>query len=261
MSGVPSLPADTERHNWLERPGDDFPYYRGRPVEIPTGGWLLVLIGVAVGFFVLTQGPRFASGLPARFLLAFLYSAIPLAALAIVAGGHWRALFRPLRGVDALWMIGFALLNIAVTLLVGQITVRVMDTTANSAIAGVGHMAGSDRLAFFALTGIQLFGEEVMSTLPFLALMYWLCGRGGIGRKTAIAIATLIVALLFAAEHLPTYHWNVLQTLMGVGVARIVLLLPYLMTKNLLVSAGTHILNDWIFFGISILAAATAHDP
>jgi hypothetical protein len=119
-------------------------------------------------------------------------------------------------------------------------------------------MAGGDRLTFFALTGIQLIGEEVMSILPFLALMYWLCEWDGMGRKGAIVIATLIVAVLFAVEHLPTYNWNILQSLMGVGVARIVLLLPYFMTKNLAVSAGAHILNDWMFFGVSILAAATA---
>ena len=76
--------------------------------------------------------------------------------------------------------------------------------------------------------------------------------------KGAIVIAALVVAILFAAEHLPTYNWNFLQALMGVGVARIVLLLPYFMTKNLVVSAGAHILNDWMFFGVSILSATLA---
>jgi hypothetical protein len=213
---------------------------------------------VALGFAVLTQGPKLLSGVPAKFLVVFLYWAIPLAALALLVGRHWTALFRRLRGVDVLWMIGFAILNLIITLVVGQITIRVIETTANSAVSDVGQMVGGDRLIFFALTGIQLIGEEVTSTLPFLALMYWLCGRGGMGRRGAIVIATLIVAVLFAAEHLPTYNWNVLQALMGVGVARIVLLLPYIMTKNLAVSAGAHILNDWMFFGVSILAAGTA---
>lgn len=261
MTGTQTSPAGSERFGWLERPNDDFPFYRGRPVGISTGGWLVVLAGVALGFLVLTQGPRLMSGTPSRFLLALLYSAIPLTALAIVAGRHWTALFRRLKAMDFALMAGFALLNLVVTLIVGQITVRLIDTTANSAIADASQLAGTDRLAFFALTGIQLVGEEVMSILPFLALLYWLCGRGGMSRRTAIAIATLVVAILFAAEHLPTYDWNLLQTLMGVGVARIVLLLPYLMTKNLLVSAGAHILNDWIFFGITILGAATAHEP
>ena len=67
-----------------------------------------------------------------------------------------------------------------------------------------------------------------------------------------------MVALLFAAVHLPTYGWNVIQVVLGVGVARIVLLIPYLMTKNILVSTGAHILNDWSSFTLAILAAATA---
>ena len=45
-----------------------------------------------------------------------------------------------------------------------------------------------------------------MSILTFLALMYRLCGWGGMGRGGAIVIATLIVAVLFSAEHLPTYN-------------------------------------------------------
>jgi len=252
------LPSDAERFSWLERPNDDFPYYRGRPVRISARGWLVVLVGVALGLFVLMQGPKLVSGVPAKFLIAFLYSAIPLATLALVARQHWIALFRRLRGSDFLWMVGFAILNLVVTLLVGQITIRVIETTPNQAISGIGQMATGDRLIAFALTGIQLIGEEVMSILPFLALTSWLCGQGGMVRKRAIVVATLIVAVLFSAEHLPTYNWNVLQTLMGVGVARIVLLLPYIMTKNLAVSSGAHILNDWMFFGVSILSASVA---
>jgi len=261
LTDTANLPADSERFVWLERAGDDFPYYRGRPVGLSTGAWLMVLAGVAVGFFVLLYGPRFVPPGPAsRFLVAFLYSAIPLAALAFVAGRLWRALFRPLRTVDFLWMIVFAALNVIVTLGTGTIITRLLDATANKAIADAGQLAGNDLLLLFARSGVQLVGEEVMSILPFLALLYWLCGRGGMGRKGAIVVATLVVALLFAAEHLPTYNWNIAQSLLGVGIARIVLLLPYIMTKNLAVSAGAHILNDWMFFGVSILSAATASE-
>lgn len=252
------MPDNNERFGWLERKDDDFPYYRGHPVEISTGGWLLVLAAVVLGFVELLYGPRFMPAGAGRFVVVFLYWAIPLAALALVAGRHWRALFRPLKGADFLWMIGFAILNVIVTLGTGTIITRLLNATANKAIAGAGHLAGNDLRQLFARSGIQLIGEEVMSILPFLALMYWLCGRGGMGRKAAIVVATLIVAVLFAAEHLPTYNWNIPQTLLGVGVARIVLLLPYIMTKNLAVSAGAHILNDWIFLGVSILSAATA---
>jgi membrane protease YdiL (CAAX protease family) len=63
---------------------------------------------------------------------------------------------------------------------------------------------------------------------------------------------------LFAAEHLPTYDWNVVQALRGVGVARLILTLPYIMTKNLWVSTGAHVLNDWIIFSVSLLGTSMA---
>jgi hypothetical protein len=62
--------------------------------------------------------------------------------------------------------------------------------------------------------------------------------------------------LLFAAAHLPTYGWNVVQTLSGVGVARLILTLPYIMTRNLWVSSGAHVLNDWTMFSASLLRAS-----
>ncbi|WP_347309949.1 CPBP family intramembrane glutamic endopeptidase [Defluviimonas sp. SAOS-178_SWC] len=258
MGNTPTFSNDAERFNWLERPDDDFPFYRGQPVWLSTGAWLLVLLAVALGFLELLYGPGLVSAGPARFVVVFLYVAMPLAVLSLVAGQHWRALFRPIRAIDFLWMIGFAILNLLVTLVTGTIMTRLIETTANKAVAGASQLAGSDLLLFFAQTGVQLVGEEVMSILPFLALMYWLCGRGGMRRKRAIIVAALIVAALFAVEHLPTYNWNLLQALLGVGVARIVLLLPYIMTKSLAVSAGAHILNDWMFFGVSILGSAMA---
>jgi membrane protease YdiL (CAAX protease family) len=247
-----------DRIHWLERPDDDFPYYRSKPVEIKAGQWWIVMIAVVVGFAILILPPTFLRGDITKFVPAILYSAIPLAALAYVAGRYWTAIFRPLRGSDFLWMIAFALLNLAVTLVSGSIINSIMDPTTNEAIAGAGSVGGASRPLLFARTAIQLFGEEVMSILPFLALMYWLVARRDMGRKAAIVVAAILVAVLFAVAHLHTYGWNFPQALIGVGTARIVLLLPYIMTKNLWVSAGAHILNDWIFLVVSILATASA---
>lgn len=257
MNGAATHSSDAERFRWLERPNDDFPYYRGNPVEISTGGWIIVMAGVALSFAALYVGPRLVSGVPAKFGLAFLFSAIPLAALALVAGRHWTALFRRLRGVDYLWMIGFAVLNTIVTLGTGSLITHLTDATANEAMSSAGQRGADQLLQLFAISGIQLIGEEVTSILPFLALLYWF-SRGGMGRKGAIVLATLVIAVVFAFEHGSTYDWNILQMLLGVGVARIVLLLPYFMTKNLAVSAGAHILNDWMFIGLSMLSALTA---
>jgi hypothetical protein len=44
--------------------------------------------------------------------------------------------------------------------------------------------------------------------------------------------------------------------LSGVGVARLILTLPYIMTRNLWVSSGAHVLNDWTMFSASLLRAS-----
>lgn len=258
MSESLPAPADAERFNWLERRGDDFPYYRGQPVEISAGQWWLVMSGVAIGYAVLILPPPFLRGSIASFVPAILYFAIPLATLAYVAGPAWTAIFRRVGIKDVLLMAGFAILNIAVTLVVGRIMISMMDTTANEAVKSVGTKTGGDVVMFFARTGLQLFGEEVMSILPCLALLTWLAGWQGMGRKPAIIVAVLLVVALFAAAHLHTYGWNVAQAVIGVGMARIVLILPYIMTKNIWVSSGAHILNDWMMFVVSLLANAAA---
>jgi hypothetical protein len=247
-----------QRISWLERPGDDFPYYRGDPVRISGRQWWIVMAAVVIGYAVLILPPPGFRGPVSSFVPAILFSAIPLAVLASVAGGAWKALFRRLRWRDFLWMIAFAALNFVVAIIAGNIIAMLVETTANEAVASTGNLERGEQLLLFARSSVQLFGEEVMSILPFLALMYWLVSVRGMGRTGAIVIATLVVALLFAAVHLPTYGWNVIQVVLGVGVARIVLLIPYLMTKNILVSTGAHILNDWSSFTLAILAAATA---
>lgn len=49
-------------------------------------------------------------------------------------------------------------------------------------------------------------------------------------------------------------HPTVVQAVGGVGVARLLLTLPCITTKNILVSTGAHILNDWATFSLSVVA-------
>ena len=241
-----------ERIGWLERAGDDFPYYDGRPVAISARGWWLVMASIAVAFVILTAPiPAFA-GLAASFIPAILFFAIPLATLALVAPRGWTAIFRRIRAVDILLMIGFALLNIVVTGITGLILIAITETTLNPGVVGLASEGVPHRIVFFLKTIPQLFGEELLTILPFLALISWLTASRGIGRNRAVVIAWLLVSVLFAAAHLPTYGWNIVQVLGGVGIARLVLTLAYIMTKNIWVSTGAHICSDWILFGASL---------
>jgi membrane protease YdiL (CAAX protease family) len=76
------------------------------------------------------------------------------------------------------------------------------------------------------------------------------------GRKAAIIVAWLVSALVFGLLHLPTYEWNVIQCVVVIGTARLVLSLPWIMTKNIWVSTGAHILNDWMLFGAVMAGTA-----
>ncbi|UFS58822.1 CPBP family intramembrane glutamic endopeptidase [Subtercola endophyticus] len=49
-----------------------------------------------------------------------------------------------------------------------------------------------------------------------------------------------------------TWKW------MGIGVARLVLTLAFIRTKNILVSTGAHILNDWGGFTFALLTGLAA---
>ena len=76
-------------------------------------------------------------------------------------------------------------------------------------------------------------------------------------------VAALIPRVLFPAIMLAAFiamTGRFAQALIGIGAARLVLTLAFIRTKNIGVSTGAHILNDWVGFTFVILsAAATRH--
>jgi len=239
----------------LEDPVGDFPFYNGLPVPLSGQQWLFVMAAVAVGFLVLVLPIPWPGGPLGALIPAVLFPVIPLAALAHVAPGHWKAIFGKVRGRELRLMLGFALLNIVVSMSVGAIVRALADVTPNAATAQLSGMDTAGRIAFFAKTIPQLFGEEVVTLLPFLALLHVLSKRFGVGRPGAIVGAWLVSSLLFGLIHLPTYDWNLIQCIVVIGSARMVLTLPWILTKNIWVSTGAHIANDWLLFTLSLLGA------
>ncbi len=126
---------------------------------------------------------------------------------------------------------------------------------ANPLAVSLPTMSGVDIALLFIRTLPQLLGEEVLTMLPFLAILYALHSRGGLSRKGAIIGAWLISAAIFGAAHLPTYDWNVVQCFVVIGTARLMLTLPYIKTKNIWVSAGAHVFTDWTIFGVTLASA------
>ena len=247
--------GNEERFSRQEDPGSDFPFYNGVPVSISNRQWLFVMAMVVVGFLVLVSPIHWPGGTWGQFIPALLMPGIPLAALAYVAPDAWKSIFGKVAGREVRLMFGFALLNIVVSMAVGGIVHALIDVTPNSSTAQLGDLDMAGRIAFFAKTLPQLFGEEVITLLPFLALLQWFSKGFGVGRKRAIIGAWLASSIIFGLIHLPTYDWNLVQCIVIIGSARMVLTLPWILTKNLWVSTGAHIINDWLLFLMALLGA------
>ncbi|GGF38239.1 CPBP family intramembrane glutamic endopeptidase [Subtercola lobariae] len=239
------------------RDGRDFPFYNREPVEVSTWKWIVIIVSCAIAFIVLISIPQ-----PNNYVALIpriLFPVIMLVVFALLTGGFWRSIFHKLTGWDVLNMVFFAVLNTVVALIVGGIIRALTGAADNAATQGLAQLSPGELFSFYLGTGVQLFGEELFTILPFLAVMYWLYAKAHLSRKTAIILAWLITAVWFGAAHLPTYDWNVLQAVVGIGVARLVLTLAFIRTKNILVSTGAHILNDWAGFTFALLTGlATA---
>ena len=246
--------ADDRFGRWVERDdGRDFPFYDGRPVEISGARWALVVLACAAGFAVLStvgSADQWVELVP-----RVLFLALPAAVFAWASRGRWRLLFRPVHGRDVgamvvFWLVNLALSAVAAFIVSGGELGGLAENSVTDDLTGPSQLVG-----FYLGTGIQLLGEEVFTILPFLAVMAFLHSRGS-SRRRSILVAWLATAVWFGAAHLPTYDWNLGQAVLVIGVARLVLTLAFIRTKNLWVSFGAHLLNDWVTFSFVLVAEA-----
>ena len=236
----------------------DLPYCDGRPVDIAPLGWLALLGSVIIGFAALITLP-FPS-FPLNLLPAVVFTGLPLLTLAWVTGGRHTALFGRFGIKEVALALGFGLLTMLISMLVGLILLRFTTMNANPTAGVLAGIGAVDLVGFMIRTAIQLVGEELMTVLPLLAVL-WLCvGKLGLSRRYGLVVAVLVSTAWFAAVHLPTYDWNLIQCFGGIGAARLVLTAAFLVTRNLWVSAGAHIVNDWTEFLLPTLLAG-GHTP
>jgi uncharacterized protein len=229
----------------LEPQGPDFPYYREHPPTISAFGWLLVLAGAAAGFAALTMPLPFTDGVATGWLRAAGFVGLPLLGLAIAARSRWKAIFGGVGLREVKLMLAFALLNIIISTTIGIAIKNLGTVAANAAIADATNLDGPHLFNFFAKVALQLLGEELITILPFLAILTFCHAKAGFSRKSAVLTAWLLSALLFGLLHLPTYNWNIVQSIVVIGSARLVLTWAYIWSKNIWVSTGAHIINDW----------------
>jgi uncharacterized protein len=243
------------RFSRLEDPASDFPFYNGAPKFITSRQWFFIMAMVVVGFLALASPIPWPNGDFWPFVPALLMPGLPIAALAYVASDHWRAIFGTVGGREVKLMFGFALLNIVVSMTVGAIVLTLAGATSNAMTVQLATLDMADRVAIFAKTIPQLLGEEVITILPFLAILQWLTQSLQWGRKASIVAAWVCTSVVFGLLHLPTYDWNWVQCIVVIGSARMVLTLAWIRTKNLWVSTGAHIANDWFLFAMGLWGA------
>ena len=241
---------DKDCYGFERKSAGDFPFYREGPHALSARHWVVLLLGAALGFSMLTVPVAFFKTTMGGFVPAILFPLIPLAVLAIMVGKGWRALFRTPTWRDVLLMVAIAGANILVSFTVALLLQLVFKMNANPANALLAEASDTALILFYLKTAPQLFGEEVVSILPFLAVLWFCHQRLAMTRKCAIITAWICTALIFGALHLPTYEWNFVQCFLVIGTARIVLLSGYIITKNIWVSTGAHIINDWLLFTI-----------
>jgi membrane protease YdiL (CAAX protease family) len=234
----------------------DFPFYRDLPVPVGGRGWFVVMASLAVSFAVITAWPiRY---FPLNLVPALLFVAIPLVALRLVVGPYWKSLFRPVGVREVALMVLFAALTLGGSLCAALVLERFSELHHNPVSDAVGLMKPADLALLLIPTAFQLVGEELLGILPFLAALWFCVTRLRLSRRVGIFIGLIVSGLVFGAAHLPTYHWHWAQALVGIGSARVLLTLGYIVTRNLWVSAGAHILNDWTGF---LVIAELGHEP
>lgn len=253
-----SIAAVADERLPLEPPGRDFPYYRDGACEISTAGWLIILVGVAAGFSALVTPLPLADGVLTGWIRALLFVGLPLLALRAASPHDWTAIFARVGLREVKLMFVLALLNIFVSLAVGAAIKFFGTATPNAAISDAAQLGGARLLNFFSKVALQLLGEELITVLPFLAVLAFCRARVGLGRNISVVVAWLISAAAFGLIHLPTYDWNFVQCLVVIGSARIILTCAYVWSKNIWVSTGAHIVNDWMLIASTVFLGPMA---
>lgn len=239
---------------WIEKSGDDFPLYNGKPNNINAYQWVTLLASVALGFAFLSMKIDVLNGTFGGIARSTLFFAVPLTVFYLITNKEVTTLFRKLRWRDARVMISIALVNLLVTIALGALFLNTLGADTNTAVGALKYLSNHERLLFFVQSLPQLFGEEVLTVLPFLAFLHFSYRYLGLSKTRSVLLAWLLSSLVFGLVHLPTYNWNWLQCIIVIGSARLILTLAYIRTKNIWVSTGAHIINDWVIFSLVMIA-------
>jgi len=229
------------------------------PFPITGRKWLIVMAAAAAGYLALILLRDAFTGPVSGLLPVVLFAVLPFTTLVWAAGPQWTALFRPITGRAVALTAAFAGLTIVVTLVLGALTAVTVGVAVSREATDLMYAPPTTIGLFYPRTLVQDFGQELIAILAFLALLWALLTRGRIARRQSVVMASVITAIGFGLVHWATDGGNVVQSILVIGGTRLVLTLAYVVTKNLWVSVGAHVLTDWILFSVPVIAVAAIH--
>ncbi|WP_138159475.1 CPBP family intramembrane glutamic endopeptidase [Peptoniphilus catoniae] len=214
----------------------DFPFE-----DLPGSKWIISMILLFGGFLVSSF----------NFINPFLSFAIfigsSFGSLFVLNRRWYRYLIKSIEARDILVIIFVLILTYAFAFLSSSFI-----DGANMEENPIVDLLEKDTIKLLALIVIiQLFTEEILFVVPFLFCYHKL---KGLNKGVALIIAWLVSSIIFGALHLPTYNYNLEQSLIVISSIRFALSLAYILRKNLLVSYIIHLLYDGIIFVFVFLA-------
>lgn len=234
----------------IERKDTDLPFYNGKPKKISFKAWIGILLFMIFGFIYLSSVylPSLSQELN-QWISVLVLPLSSIIGLLIFTKRSWREIFRKPKSSDILIIIVFVVLTFFVANIVSNIAEQYVKLEENP--SAITQDTDNTIGLFFKMRGrdlFQLFGEEFLAILPFLALMqlfYRKCSR-----KFSLFLALLFSSIFFGLLHLPTYNWNLVQAMLLISTVRIFISLPYIITRNIWVSFLVHYIYDTIIFAI-----------
>ncbi|MEA4988474.1 MAG: CPBP family intramembrane glutamic endopeptidase [Anaerovorax sp.] len=228
----------------FENTNKDLPFYNDKQTVFkPLLGFVIIII--IYGSFFCTDVIK---GIIPSYLGPFINILLPLVLFIPIVKSRWTEISGKIHKKDLLTIFKVLVINLIITAITSTILHYFFEASSNP-LAGILHSSSLQEKFIIYLKIIpMLLGEELITIIPFLIVLEFSYKHLNFSRKKAIIITWVVTSLFFGAIHLPTYSWNIVQAIIGIGIARIVLTFAYIKTKNIWISFLVHLLNDWILF-------------
>ncbi|GFH40324.1 CPBP family intramembrane glutamic endopeptidase [Lactococcus insecticola] len=187
-----------------------------------------------------------------NFLMNSSLFIVPFLALCAFAGRAIKGLFKPFHSSQIKFMIGMFFAAFFGSSVAGDLAKLFGPMTTNAHVVEdkTGALSKFITVALNSIGG--LLGEELLTLIVFF-LIYSLAIKK-LNRETTILLALIGSSLVFGLYHLPTYGYNVAQSILVIGVVRFFLSAVYIRTKSIWASFLTHYAYDMILFSIGLIA-------